>query len=167
MRKIWIDFSRPNAPLRPESHTDNVEMRDWSRPFMENAVCVIHACTELLIANLPSASTYFNSSKYLLIDLVCTFHLTICFRMVRSRHLQPCFNGFEPGLPKHRREPRVSIGDVFTGQSVDSECYVDEYTSTGIVCDRIRYSNKAKYRAVSINELNNSSILAIVFGKAE
>ena len=100
--------------------------------------------------------------KDFLNNAVCTFCLTICFRMVRGRHLKARTECFEHGSPEFLSGSWVSIRDEFTRQSMQTKDRVNKNTSTCRRIDRFRYSDHVYHSAESINEHKNSCILVWV-----
>ena len=70
------------------------------------------------------------SSKDLLEETIRAFCLTICFRMVRGRHLKARSECFEQGSPEFSSEPWVSVRDEFTRQPMKTKDRVNKNTST-------------------------------------
>ena len=105
--------------------------------------------------------------KDFLKNAVCTFCLTICFRVVRGRHLKARSECFEHGSPEFRSKSWVSIREEFTRQPMKTKDRVNKDTSTCQCIDRFRYSDQVYHFTEAINEHKNTCILVWVCGESK
>ena len=175
MSKSQNGFARANpSPLELVSHYKCVGRRGWRKPFTKIAVCVVDACTELLIANSTIGRNPLQSVK----DWMYPRSISSRTRLTRS--VSPSVSGWSEvyiitRIPRDRNTNcqiaavnRESLSDTSSRSRPWSRNTVSMKTQAQPCAEIDSLTcSKMYHLAESVYEHKNTVILVSIFGETE